>query len=55
MLRKRIQELQTYRRLGLRSAGDIEKYDADLAKRVYLTPILVVRSDSPDFFFEDAH
>jgi transcriptional adapter 2-alpha len=35
MLRKRIQELQTYRRLGLRSAGDIEKYDADLAKRVH--------------------
>jgi len=34
MLRKRIQELQTYRRLGLRSAGDIEKYDTDLAKRV---------------------
>jgi len=38
MLRKRIQELQTYRRLGLRSAGDIEKYDADVAKRVYPTP-----------------
>jgi transcriptional adapter 2-alpha len=35
MLRKRIQELQTYRKLGLRSAGDIEKYDADLAKRVH--------------------
>ncbi|KAF9651447.1 SWIRM-domain-containing protein [Thelephora ganbajun] len=34
-LRKRIQELQMYRRLGLRSAGDIEKYDADLAKRAH--------------------
>lgn len=50
MLRKRIQELQAYRRLGLRSAGDIEKYDADLAKRVY--PALIVlfpRFDFPDF------
>lgn len=35
MLRKRIQELQTYRRLGLRSAGDIEKYEADVAKRTH--------------------
>ncbi|KAG6844382.1 hypothetical protein H0H87_007286 [Tephrocybe sp. NHM501043] len=33
LLRKRISELQTYRRLGLTSAADIDKYDADLAKR----------------------
>ena len=45
MLRKRIQELQTYRRLGLRSAGDIEKYDADLAKRVYMALISLAPSD----------
>lgn len=32
-LRKRIQELQTYRRLGLTTAADIEKYEVDLAKR----------------------
>lgn len=34
-LRKRIQELQTYRRLGLTTAADIEKYEVDLAKRVW--------------------
>ncbi|KDQ55691.1 hypothetical protein JAAARDRAFT_48581 [Jaapia argillacea MUCL 33604] len=33
LLRKRIQELQLYRRLGLRTAADIEQYDLDLAKR----------------------
>ncbi|KAF8058803.1 hypothetical protein FPV67DRAFT_1565566 [Lyophyllum atratum] len=33
ILRKRILDLQTYRRLGLTTAADIEKYDADLAKR----------------------
>ncbi|KAG5352582.1 hypothetical protein C0989_001616 [Termitomyces sp. Mn162] len=33
MLRKRILELQTYRRLGLMTAADIDKYEADLAKR----------------------
>lgn len=43
MLRKRIQELQTYRRLGLRSAGDIEKYDADLAKRVQSSSVTFLR------------
>ena len=43
MLRKRIQELQTYRRLGLRSAGDIEKYDADLARRVHPALIFLLR------------
>ena len=48
MLRKRIQELQTYRRLGLRSAGDIEKYDADLAKRVQPALTLFSRFDLAD-------
>ncbi|KAG5639467.1 hypothetical protein H0H81_001589 [Sphagnurus paluster] len=33
ILRKKILDLQTYRRLGLTSAADIEKYEADLAKR----------------------
>ncbi|CAA7261867.1 unnamed protein product [Cyclocybe aegerita] len=33
LLRKRIQELQQYRRLGLSTVADIEKYDIDLAKR----------------------
>ena len=34
MLRKRIQELQHYRRMGLRTPADIEKFEADLVKRV---------------------
>ncbi|KAF8645382.1 hypothetical protein AX16_007884 [Volvariella volvacea WC 439] len=34
ILRKRIQELQHYRRLGLTTAADIEKYEVDLAKRM---------------------
>ena len=51
MLRKRIQELQTYRKLGLRSAGDIEKYDADLAKRVHQRPIHITGFGLPDLFF----
>ncbi|KAF9444781.1 SWIRM-domain-containing protein [Macrolepiota fuliginosa MF-IS2] len=33
ILRKRIQELQHYRRLGLSTAADIDKYEHDLAKR----------------------
>ncbi|EIW62794.1 chromatin-binding transcription regulator ADA2 [Trametes versicolor FP-101664 SS1] len=33
ILRKRIQELQHYRRMGLRTAADIDKYEADVAKR----------------------
>ncbi|EJF65013.1 hypothetical protein DICSQDRAFT_124344 [Dichomitus squalens LYAD-421 SS1] len=35
MLRKRIQELQHYRRMGLRTPADIEKYEADLVKRTH--------------------
>jgi transcriptional adapter 2-alpha len=34
LLRKKIQELQLYRRCGLRTAGDIEKYESDVVKRV---------------------
>lgn len=34
VLRKRISELQAYRRLGLCTASDIDKYEHDLAKRV---------------------
>ncbi|KAJ7599264.1 hypothetical protein C8J56DRAFT_916247 [Mycena floridula] len=33
LLRKRIQELQQYRRLGLVNAADIDKYELDLLKR----------------------
>ncbi|KAL0956901.1 hypothetical protein HGRIS_003006 [Hohenbuehelia grisea] len=33
MLRKRIQELQAYRRLGLQNAADIDKYETDLVFR----------------------
>ncbi|KAI0081988.1 hypothetical protein K474DRAFT_1021973 [Panus rudis PR-1116 ss-1] len=33
ILRKRIQELQHYRRMGLSNASDIQKYEADLDKR----------------------
>ncbi|EIN11553.1 SWIRM-domain-containing protein [Punctularia strigosozonata HHB-11173 SS5] len=42
MLRKRIQELQHYRRMGLRTAADIDKYDNDVHKRAYVktnTPV----------------
>ena len=34
LLRQRIQELQQYRRLGLVTAADIDKYKLDLQKRV---------------------
>lgn len=34
ILRKKILDLQTYRRLGLSTPADIEKYEADLVKRV---------------------
>ncbi|KAI0919958.1 hypothetical protein AcV5_001894 [Taiwanofungus camphoratus] len=33
LLRKRIQELQHYRRMGLTTAADIDKYEADVVKR----------------------
>ena len=41
VLRKRIGELQQYRKLGLTTAADIKKWEDDLFKRVrfaYLTP-----------------
>jgi transcriptional adapter 2-alpha len=34
MLRKRIQDLQHYRRMGLTTTADIEKFDADSIRRV---------------------
>ena len=37
MLRRRIQELQHYRRLGLTSSADIEKYENELYHRVRYT------------------
>ncbi|EPQ57143.1 SWIRM-domain-containing protein [Gloeophyllum trabeum ATCC 11539] len=37
-LRRRIQELQLYRRLGLRTAADIDQYELDAAKRGYFPP-----------------
>lgn len=42
MLRKRIQELQHYRRRGLTNAADIEKYELDVAKRVSHTSTCIV-------------
>ncbi|KAH9948626.1 hypothetical protein B0H21DRAFT_689706 [Amylocystis lapponica] len=39
LLRKRIQELQHYRRMGLTTAADIEKYDADVIKRTVADPV----------------
>lgn len=42
MLRKRIAELQHYRRMGLSTVADIDKYDADVVKRV--RPLLHVQS-----------
>ncbi|KAF5338505.1 hypothetical protein D9611_013239 [Ephemerocybe angulata] len=36
ILRKRIQELQQYRRLGLCNSSDIDKYEIDLAKRTQM-------------------
>jgi len=34
MLRKRIQELQHYRRMGLTTPADIEKFELDSLRRV---------------------
>lgn len=34
MLRKKIQELQHYRRMGLTTAADIDKYENDIVRRV---------------------
>lgn len=47
ILRKRIQELQHYRRLGLCTQADVEKYEIDLAKRTQAkaTPIRDYASD----------
>lgn len=52
VLRKRIQELQLYRRMGLTTAADIERYESDVAKRVrvnfitlsWLTEVLQVQA-----------
>jgi transcriptional adapter 2-alpha len=42
ILRKRIQELQQYRRLGLRTATDVERYHADVEKRVCCHPPFIL-------------
>ena len=34
MLRQRIQDLQHWRKIGLRTAADVDKYNTDLEKRV---------------------
>lgn len=39
MLRKRIAELQHYRRMGLSTVAEIDKYEADVVKRVRLLPM----------------
>ncbi|KAI1795521.1 hypothetical protein LXA43DRAFT_1090692 [Ganoderma leucocontextum] len=43
MLRKRIQDLQHYRRMGLRTSADIEKYDADVVKRTNVKANMAAR------------
>jgi len=42
VLRRAITDLQTHRRWGLRTPADVEKYNADLSKRVgsYLENII---------------
>lgn len=42
ILRKRIQELQHYRRLGLSTAADIDRYEHDLAKRVRIPSFVTI-------------
>ncbi|EGO00398.1 hypothetical protein SERLA73DRAFT_122418 [Serpula lacrymans var. lacrymans S7.3] len=42
ILRKRIQELQHYRRMGLTTAADIEKYEVDCIKRVGISECYIV-------------
>lgn len=49
LLRKRIQELQQYRRLGLSTPADIEKYETDLAKRVSGFPLHYCPGCTDDF------
>jgi hypothetical protein len=44
MLRKRIQELQHYRRMGLTTAADIDKFEMDSIRRVRM-PLCSMRSD----------
>jgi transcriptional adapter 2-alpha len=43
VLRKRIQELQHYRRMGLTTAADIEKYETDTIKRTQAKATLTSR------------
>ena len=38
MLRKRIQELQHYRRMGLTTSADIDKFEMDSVRRVRIQP-----------------
>ncbi|PAV18449.1 transcriptional adapter 2 [Pyrrhoderma noxium] len=44
VLRKRIQELQHYRRMGLRTPADIERYELDLQKRAQAKATLATTS-----------
>ncbi|KAI0338298.1 hypothetical protein BDW22DRAFT_1363194 [Trametopsis cervina] len=50
-LRKRIQELQHYRRQGLLSAADIDKYETDLVKRSQVKANWSTR----DYYASDRH
>lgn len=47
MLRKKIQDLQHYRRLGLSTAADIDKYESDLLKRVCISFLIQNHIDLP--------
>ena len=42
MLRKRIQELQHYRRMGLTTAGDIDKFEMDSIRRVRIQSRIIL-------------
>jgi transcriptional adapter 2-alpha len=49
MLRKRIAELQQYRKLGLATAADIKKWEDDAYKRVRLASLTPCFSTQSDF------
>lgn len=50
MLRKRIAELQHYRRMGLTTAADIDKFEMDSIRRVRIHACNMTRFSSLRFF-----
>lgn len=43
-LRRRIQELQHYRRMGLRTVADVDKFEQDVIRRVRLPLVLSLQN-----------